>query len=70
MKNKVISAIILLVAAIGIIIGILLIPQMGEYGWPIILVSIFLILIAVVVYRKGISGVVRSVHDGNPKELR
>jgi len=70
MKNKILSIIILLIAIAGIVTGVLLIPQIGEYGWLMLIASIFMILISIVVYRKGISGAVQSVHDGTPKELR
>lgn len=70
MMNKILGAATLVIAVIGIILGVLLIPQMGEYGWHILLGSIFLILVGIVVFRKGISGVVSSIHDGTPKGLR
>lgn len=70
MKNKIFGTVILLISVTGIATGIILIPQIGEYGWLILLVSIFMILISIVVYRKGISGVVQSVRDSTPKELR
>lgn len=70
MKNKILGIIILLIALFGSISGILLIPSLGEYGWPMLLVSIFIGLVGIVVYRKGLAGALQSVHDATPKALR
>lgn len=70
MKNKILGSIVLVIAIIGIIISVLLIPQLGEFGWPMLGGSLFLVLIGVVVYRKGIKGAAGAIYDGTPKTLR
>jgi uncharacterized membrane protein YhhN len=70
MTNKILGALIFIIAIAGMVFGIALIPQLGEYGWPVFLVSVFLVLVAVIVFRKGLRGAVTSINDGTPKEFR
>lgn len=70
MINKILGILIFLVAIAGIVSGILLIPEYGEYGWTMLVTSLFFVLVAVVVYRRGVAGALRSVNDGTPKDLR
>lgn len=70
MVNKILRIIIFVLALAGLVSGIFLIPQQGINGWIVIAMALFFMLIAAVVFRKGVAGAVRSYHDGTPKGLR
>lgn len=70
MKNKIFGSIIIILAVIGSALGVFFITTIGYLGWLVLAGSAFLVLVGLVVYRKGVAGVVRSISDGTPKDLR
>lgn len=70
MINKVIGSLTVLLALAITAYSIQLIITKAENAWPILACSSFAILVGVVIFRRGLGGVIKSVHDSTPPGMR
>ena len=70
MIKKILGIVVILLAIGGIVLSIQIIAKVVEFGWYALFVSLFLVLVGVVIYRKGITGVISSVDNATPKGMK
>ena len=70
MIKKILGVVVILLAIGGIVLSIQIIAKVVEFGWYALFVSLFLVLVGVVIYRKGIAGVISSIDDATPKGMK
>jgi len=63
MFNKILGIILFIAALGGIIVSFTLFSTAMELAWTLLAGSLLLVLVAVVVFRKGLKAVIGSVHD-------
>lgn len=70
MINKVIGSLTILLALGVAVYSVQLIITKAENAWTVLACSLFAILVGVVLFRRGLGGVIKSVHDGTPPGVR
>jgi hypothetical protein len=70
MINKILGSITVLLALLGIYISIGLFKETPELGGSLLAGSLLAILVGAVIFRRGLHGVVESIHGGTPNSLR
>ena len=70
MINKILGTLIVAASVAVFIFAILNMNELAELSWSLIAGSAFILLVGVVVYRKGIGAAVKAYSDGTPKDLR